>query len=116
MHSLAVTAQIIIACSIALVWVARFPNVVKEFHEYGLPDSVRTLVGSTKIALATLLVAGIWYPRLVIVPALMMAVLMVCAQAAHVKVHHAWQKYVPSLALLFLSLFVAATYAGKLHA
>ena len=116
MHALAICAQVIIACSIVLVWVVRFPNVVKEFHEYGLPDWVRTLVGATKISLATLLVAGIWYPRLVLIPAILMALLMICAQMAHVKVHHPWQKYVPSFALLVLSLFVAGVYSGMVHA
>ncbi len=82
MYTLAIGAQVVIALSILLVWVVRFPNVVKEFHEYGLPDWVRTVVGATKISLATLLIAGIWYPRLVLVPALMMALLMVAAQVA----------------------------------
>lgn len=116
MHLPAVCAQVIIALSILLVWVARFPNVVKEFHEYGLPEIVRSLVGATKISLATLLVVGIWYPALVLIPALLMAALMVCAQLAHLKVHHPWQKYMPSLGLLALSLFVAAVYGGWLRA
>ncbi len=116
MHLLAVCAQVIIACSIVLVWVLRFPNVVKEFHEYKLPDFMRTLVGATKISLATLLIVGIWYPSLVLIPALLMAVLMVGAQGAHVKVHHSWIKYVPSLFLLVLSLFVAGVYGKVIHA
>ena len=116
MHTLAICAQIAIALSIFLVWVLRFPNVVKEFHEYGLPDFIRTLVGATKIVLATLLVTGIWYPALVVIPALLMGALMVGAQIAHIKVKHPWLKYVPSLALLFLSLFVAGVYSGVLHA
>lgn len=55
-------AQIIVALSIGTVWIFRFENIVKEFKQYGLSDLVRTFVGSTKIVLATLLVAGIWYP------------------------------------------------------
>jgi DoxX-like family len=90
--------------------------VVKEFHEYHLPDSIRTLVGAAKISLATLLIAGIWYPRLVLVPALLMSFLMVCAQVAHRRAHHPWQKYVPSLILLALSLFVGGVYGRVLHA
>ncbi len=116
MHQLAICAQIVIAFSIVLVWVVRFPNVVKEFHEYGLPDWIRTVVGATKIALATLLVAGIWYPALVTVPALLMALLMVCAQGAHVKAKHPWIKYLPSLVLLVLCLFVVAVHQQVLHA
>ncbi len=107
MHQLAIAAQVIIALSIILVWVVRFPNVVKEFHEYGLPDWIRTVVGDTKIALATLLIAGIWYPALVAIPAILMALLMIGAQIAHIKVRHPWTKYVPSLGLLVLSVFVA---------
>ena len=112
MVKLAIAAQIVIALSIAFVWIVRFPNIVREFHEYGLPDWVRTSVGAAKISLATLLVAGIWYPGLVILPALLMAFLMVGAQVAHLRAHHRWSKYPPSLLLLLLSLFVAGVYAG----
>jgi hypothetical protein len=115
MHLLAICAQVLLACSIAFVWVARFPNVIAEFHEYGLPDSVRTLVGAAKIVLATLLIVAIWYPALALIPALLMAALMVCAVIAHVKVHHAWLKSAPAASLLVLSLFVAYAYAGSLH-
>ena len=114
MHTVVVLAQIVIALSVIIVWVFRFDNIVKEFKQYGLPDLVRTMVGAAKIALATLLVAGIWYPGLVLVPALLMAFLMLCAQVAHIKVRNPWHKYVPSLVLLLLSLFVAAAHAGLL--
>lgn len=112
MSGIVVLAQIIIALSIVVVWVFRFDNIVKEFNQYGLPDLVRNTVGATKISLATLLIAGIWYPKLVLIPALIMAFLMLCAQLAHIKVHNPWYKYVPSFLLLLLSLFVAAAYAG----
>ena len=59
---------------------------------------------------------GIWYPRLVLVPALLMAFLMLCAQLAHVKVRNPFVKYVPSFLLLLLSLFVAAAHAGLIRA
>lgn len=114
MHTAVVAAQLVIALSVVVVWVFRFDNIVKEFKQYGLPDIVRTMVGAAKIALATLLVAGIWYPGLVLVPALLMAFLMLCAQLAHIKVRNPWHKYVPSLVLLLLSLFVAASHAGLL--
>ncbi len=114
MYKYAVSAQVFIAISIVVVWMGRFDNIVKEFKEYGIPDTVRNVVGGTKISLATLLVAGIWYPSLVPVPALIMAFLMLCAQGAHFKVRHPWQKYLPSLALLILSLFVAGVYSGIL--
>ncbi|MBA3721222.1 MAG: DoxX family protein [Parachlamydiaceae bacterium] len=100
-------AQILIATSIVIVWVFRFDNIVHEFHEYGIPDLVRNIVGALKISLSTLLITGIWYPNLVFFPALIMAFLMFCAQFAHFKAHHPLYKYLPSLVLMLLSLFVA---------
>jgi hypothetical protein len=108
MENLSVIAQLIVAVSIAIVWVFRFENIVKEFNEYGLSILIRSMVGSAKIALATLLVAGIWYPSLVLVPALLMAFLMVSAQYFHFKVSNPWKKRMPSLFLLLLCLFIAA--------
>lgn len=108
MTDFTVIAQLIVAVSIVIVWVFRFDNIVKEFKQYGLNDLTRTMVGSAKIALATLLVAGIWYPALVLIPALLMAFLMLSAQYFHFKVNNPWQKRVPSLFLLLLCLFIAA--------
>lgn len=107
MNTLSTCAQIIIAISIAYVWIIRYDNIVKEFKQYGIPDLLRNFVGATKIALATLLIVGIWYPGLVFIPALLMAGLMVCAQIAHIRVKNPVVKFVPSLLLLILSLFVA---------
>ncbi|MBN2175735.1 MAG: DoxX family protein [Bacteroidales bacterium] len=104
----AVIAQLIVAVSIVIVWVFRFDNILKEFKQYGLSDLIRTMVGSAKIALATLLVAGIWYPSLVLIPAFIMAFLMLSAQYFHFKVKNPWQKRMPSLLLLLLCLFIAA--------
>ena len=107
MNSISNYAQIIIAVSVAYVWIFRYDNIVKEFKEYGIPDLLRNFVGASKIALSTLLITGIWYPALVFIPALLMAGLMGCAQIAHIKVKHPVIKFVPSLLLLILSLFVA---------
>jgi hypothetical protein len=108
-------AQVIIAITIFIVWVPRFDNIVKEFKQYGLNDFIRSLVGTTKISLATLLVTAIWYPELATIPALMMAGLMICAQIAHFSVKNPWYKFVPSLLMLSLSLFVAAVHSGMLQ-
>jgi len=108
MVNLSEIAQLIVAVSVVFVWVFRFDNIVKEFKQYGLSDLARTIVGSAKIALATLLIAGIWYPSLVLIPALLMAFLMLSAQYFHFKVNNPWQKRMPSLILLLLCLFIAA--------
>jgi hypothetical protein len=113
MLTIAHLSQLIIAISIVIVWVFRFDNIVKEFKQYELSDQMRSIVGALKISLATLLVAGIWYDKLVLVPALTMAVLMICAQAAHFKVKNPWSKRLPSLALFILCIFVA--YVNYVH-
>ena len=101
-------AQIIVALSIIYVWVFRFDNIVIEFKQYGLNDLNRSMVGATKIALSTLLVAGIWFPALTLIPALIMAFLMLAAQYFHFKIANPWKKHFPSLLLLVICLFIAA--------
>ena len=108
MNIYSVVAQIIVALSIVYVWVFRFDNIVKEFKQFGISDLTRTIVGATKIALSTLLIAGIWYPALLLVPALLMAFLMVSAQYFHFKVNNPWLKHMPSLFLLALCLYIAS--------
>ena len=100
-------AQLIVALSIGIVWIFRFDNIVKEFKQYGLSNLVRTMVGSAKIVLATLLVVGIWYPSLVLVPAFLMAFLMLSAQYFQFKVKNPWKKHIPSLFLLALCIYIA---------
>lgn len=112
MELLSIIFQIIIAFSIVIVWVFRFDNIVIEFKKFEISDLLRNIVGAAKISLATLLIAGIWFPSLVLYPALLMAFLMVCAQGAHFKAQNPWSKHVPSLLLLLLSLFVAAFHSG----
>ena len=108
MNNYSSIAQIIVALSVGFVWIFRFDNIVKEFKQYSLSDLTRSAVGATKIALATLLVAGIWYPGLVLVPALVMGFLMLSAQFFHFKVNNPWQKRAPSFVLLLLCVFIAA--------
>ena len=114
MENIAILAQLIIAISIIVVWVFRFDNIVVEFKQYDLSDLIRSMVGASKIALATLLVVGIFYKEVVFISALLMAFLMVCAQIAHIKVKNPLSKYIPSFLLLILSLFVAAVDYGLL--
>lgn len=108
MDTYSAIAQIIVAISIAVVWVFRFDNIVKEFKQYGISDLTRTIIGAAKISLATLLIAGIWYPSLIPIPALLMAFLMLSAQYFHFKANNPWHKHLPSLFLLLLCLFIAA--------
>jgi len=101
-------AQILIALAIVIIWVFRFYKVEVEFRSYQLSDLTRNLVGASKIVLSTLLVAGIWYPGLVLIPALLMALLMIAAQYFHFKAKHPWLYHVLSFILLVLCIFIAA--------
>jgi hypothetical protein len=114
MNYYAVCAQIFIAVSIFIVWVIRFDNIVLEFHEYRIPNLLRNIVGAIKVSLSTLLVTGIWYPKLVFFPSVMMAFLMFCAQIAHFKVGHPFYKYLPSFSLMLASIFLALNYSGSI--
>ncbi|MDN3643049.1 DoxX family protein [Lutimonas halocynthiae] len=100
-------AQLTVAISVAYVWIFRFDNVIKEFKQFGLSDLTRNMVGATKIALATLLVAGIWYSSLVFIPSVLMGLLMIGAQYFHFKISNPFIKHLPSLILLILSALIA---------
>lgn len=108
MTNLSIIAQILVALAILIIWVFRFYNVEKEFKSYGLSDLTRNLVGASKIALSTLLIAGIWHKDLLFVSSLLMALLMVAAQYYHFKAKHSWLYFVLSFILLLLCLFIAA--------
>jgi len=99
--------QIAVAVSVFFVWTFRFHNVIKDFNQFGLSDLARSLVGASKIALATLLFAGVWYPSLVLVPAILMGVFMLSAQYFHFKASNPFIKRLPSLILLVLSALIA---------
>ena len=107
MEKLLILSQIIVSISVIIVWVFRRENITVEFEQYGISDTIRDLVGALKISLATILILGIWYKELLIISSLSMAFLMICAQYFHVKVKNPFKKFIPSLSLLILCLFIA---------
>ena len=107
MESLINLSQIIVAMSVVYVWTFRFHNVLKEFEQFGLSDTTRNIVGATKISLATLLIVGVWYSSLVLIPSILMGLLMIGAQYFHLKISNPFIKRLPSLILLVLSAFIA---------
>ncbi len=111
-------AQIIIALGIFNVWLVRYNrstgyrggsanNMRQEFAAYGLPFWAMCVIGGLKIALAILLLVGIWVPSLVQPAAIAMAVLMVGAIAMHLKVGDAPRKSLPAACMLGLSILAA---------
>jgi len=107
MEKLTELAQITLSISVAYVWVFRYHNVVEEFKKFGLSDITRNLVGATKISLATLIFAGIWYSSLVFIPSVLMGLFMIAAQYFHFKIKNTFIKHLPSLILLILCAFIA---------
>ncbi len=82
-------------------------NIKEEFAVYGLPTWFMYAVGTLKVVLAALLIAGTWIPGVVQPAAIGMAVLMVGAVSMHIKVKDTVKKILPSLTVLVLSLLVA---------
>lgn len=101
-----ILAQIILATSVAYVWIFRIHNVIKEFKQFGLNDVIRSFVGFAKTVLATLLIVGIWYETLILVPAILMGLFMLAAQYFHFKAKNPFKQRLPSLILLLLCAFI----------
>ena len=107
MENLLIVAQVAVALSVSDVWTFRYHNVITEFKSFGLNDLTRNLVGVSKIALATLLITGIWFPSLVLFSSLLMGGFMIAAQGFHFKIKNTFIKHLPSLILLLLCAFIA---------
>ena len=108
MEKILILSQLVVAISVIIVWVFRRENIIVEFEQYGISDIIRNIVGALKISLATILILGIWYNEFLILSSLGMAFLMICAQYFHIKVRNPFKKFIPSLCLLILCLFIAA--------
>ncbi|MDH3223533.1 MAG: DoxX family protein [Gemmatimonadota bacterium] len=113
----AIAAQVVIALGIFNVWILRrnratpyrpdgAADLEDEFRRYGLPDWVRSAVGITKVGLAVLLIIGVVFSPIAAPSAAVMAVLMVAAIAAHVKVGDPVKRSAPALLMLLLSVIV----------
>jgi hypothetical protein len=98
--------QLIVAVSVIYVWIFRMHNIIKEFKQFGLSDLTRSAVGATKIALSTLLIVGVWYPSLVLIPSVIMGLIMVAAQYFHFKISNPFLKHLPSFVLLVLCIII----------
>ncbi len=89
------------------VWLFRFSkatpyrggnasNMLEEFAEYGLSETIAYVVGGLKILAALGLLFGLVYKRTITPAATLMGVLMIGAIAMHVKVADEAIKYVPA--------------------
>ena len=105
-----IAAQIIVAASVAYVWIFRYEIIIKEFKQFGLSDLTRTFIGAYKVSLSTLLITGIWFPQLIPIPAILMGLCMLAAQYFHFKIKNPFIKHLPSLILLILCAFITLVY------
>ncbi|NBW72322.1 MAG: hypothetical protein EBR24_06000 [Flavobacteriia bacterium] len=107
MKDLLIISQLIVAISVLFVWVFRFHNVEKEFKQFGLSITIRSAVGASKIALATLLLVGLCQPCYVFYSAILMGFFMLSAQYFHFKLKNPLQQRIPSFIFLSLCVFIA---------
>ena len=117
MEKIGLIIQIIIALGIINVWLIRYnkssgwrgggaKSLKEEFKIYGLPGWFMGLVGFLKLLFAAALIAGIWFPELILPAAIGIAVLMIGAIAMHVKVNDPLKKSLPAFTMLVLSAFL----------
>ena len=116
-HVISSILQVIVGLGLINVWLVRARSstgyrggaagsLKEEFGVYGLPEWTFYLVGGLKIVAGVLLIAGIWFPGLVRLPAAVVAVLMVGALAMHAKVKDPLSKSLPALAVLVMSVAI----------
>jgi len=109
--------QVVVGLGLLNVWLVRArsstayrggaaASLKEEFAVYGLPDWAFYLVGGLKVVSGVLLIAGIWLPGLVRLPAAVVAVLMIGALAMHAKVKDPASKYLPALSVLLMCVAI----------
>ena len=81
-------------------------NMIEEFAEYGLNETMFYIVGALKILSATGLLVGFFYKKSIVPCASMMAVLMCGAIAMHFKVNDEAIKFLPAGLMLVSSLAI----------
>ena len=107
MHALAIALQAFVAASIFFVWVVRYQNIIREFQTYRLPEWLRDFVGILKLTGSILLLIGIARPLFAVAGGVLIALLMACAFAIHLRVRNPFPKMVPCLSLLIVSAVIA---------
>lgn len=114
-------AQIGASLWILNVWFNRFDkdtgyrggdatNMREEFAEYGLSERTMYATGAAKVSLATLMLVGLFVPKLTRPASTGLAALMLGAIGMHIKVKDPLKRAVPAM-----SVFTAATVSAVLN-
>lgn len=106
MKIILVSSQLAIAATLINVWVFRYRQMIEEFQYYQLPNWLRDFTCVSKLLLAIGLIVGVWVPSLTIFSAQLLALYMLCALVAHVRVRNPILKAVPALAVLSLCILL----------
>lgn len=124
MEYIIIALQVIVGLSILNVWLVRSKkatqwrggdarSIFEEFEVYGLPRWSVYVIGTLKVILALLLLAGIFYPILRAPAALGLAILLAGSVSMHIKVGDPLIKSFPAALFMTMSLVIAyLTYGG----
>jgi uncharacterized membrane protein YphA (DoxX/SURF4 family) len=123
MNYIIVALQVIVGLSILNVWLVQnqqatrwrggdATTIVEEFRAYGLPVWSVLVVGTAKVVLALLLIAGIWYPVLRFPAALGLASLLTGSVIMHFKIGDPLYKSFPAALFLVMCLVIAYSSNG----
>lgn len=117
MRTIMVILQLTAAFGLLNVWLLRFnrrtayrggeaASMPEEFAAYGLPVWFAYVVGTLKVGAALALIAGIWFPAVVLPAAALICVLMLGALAMHARIGDPLRKSLPALGMLVLCLAI----------
>ena len=96
--------KVVILTSILFVWVIRYKNIIEEFNHYKYPAWLRDFVGIMKISSAILIQSS--DPNIVKIGCISLALLMSAAFLTHIKIKNKFEKMLPSISLLAISLIL----------
>ena len=117
MQTMMAIIQVVAALGLMNVWLLRSSrrtsyrggsagSMREEFAAYGLPGWFMYFIGALKIGTAIALVAGLWFPTIVLPAAVLLCVLMVGAVAMHLKIRDPLAKSLPAFVMLALGLAI----------
>jgi hypothetical protein len=118
MDYLIIALQVVVGLSILNVWLVQnkkatrwrggdATTIIEEFEVYGLPAWSVYVIGTLKVILAILLLAGIWYPMLKFPAAAGLAFLLAGSVTMHLKVRDPLIKSFPAGLFLLMCLIIA---------
>jgi uncharacterized membrane protein YkgB len=124
MEYLLIALQLIVGLSLINVWLIQpqkatryrggdATTIFEEFQVYGLPKWSVYVIGSIKVLLGILLIAGIWLPALRFPAAIGLALLLAGSVTMHFKIGDPLIKSFPAALFLLMCATIAYfSYAG----